>query len=291
MTAAACTGPSLAPDVSFTFTKTPSVSTAGVGDTVEYVYCGQNTGAIPLEVVRLVDDRLGVVIELPGVETVVAPGDSLCNTDIGQPVTYTVRLADVGTTITNHAVVTVRTVEATPRVFQATATATVDVALSPPVLALLLATTTRRGSATAPSSDSNPYNLNNVSGSSTDASGHVNHAEDIIPPGPWGPGQNYDPANGAIWLNDCKNIEVLPLAPTLIQATCQGGVVKPPSVTVADKPLGVTYTVAPTSLGDGTADVPVTVTATLTIGYDWGSPLPAGWTAAAMVARRRGPAR
>ena len=94
VTAAACTGPSLTPDVSFTFTKTPSVPTAGVGDTVEYVYCGQNTGAIPLEVVRLVDDRLGVVIELPGVETVVGAGDSLCNTDIGQPVNYTVRLAD-----------------------------------------------------------------------------------------------------------------------------------------------------------------------------------------------------
>ena len=148
VTAAACTGPSLTPDVSFTFTKTPSVPTAGVGDTIEYVYCGQNTGAFPLEVVRLVDDRLGVVIEVPGVETVVAPGDSLCNTDIGQPVNYTVRLADLGTTITNHAVVTVRTLELAPRVFQATATATVDVALSPPVLALLLERT-RRGSATA----------------------------------------------------------------------------------------------------------------------------------------------
>ena len=51
-----------------------------------------------------------------------------------------------------------------------------------------------------------------VSTSSIDASGHVNHAEDIIPPGPWGPGQNYDPDNGAIWLNDCQNITVLPVA-------------------------------------------------------------------------------
>ena len=67
-----------------------------------------------------------------------------------------------------------------------------------------------------------------------------------------------------IWLNDCKNLEVLPVAPTLNQATCHGGVVKPPSVTVADKPLGVTYTVAPTPLGDGSTDVAVTVTATLT---------------------------
>ena len=78
--------------MTFTFTKTPSVLAAGVGDTVEYVYCGQNTSDIPLEVVRLVDDRLGVVIELPGVETVVAPGETLCNTDVGQPVSYTVTL-------------------------------------------------------------------------------------------------------------------------------------------------------------------------------------------------------
>ena len=78
---------------------------------------------------RLVDDRLGVVIELPDVETVVAPGESLCNTDLGLPVSYTVTLADLGTTITNHAVVTVRTQEAAPRVFQATATAVVDVPL------------------------------------------------------------------------------------------------------------------------------------------------------------------
>ena len=49
-------------------------------------YCGQNTSDVPLEVVRLVDDRLGVVIELPDVETVVAPGESLCNTDLGLPV-------------------------------------------------------------------------------------------------------------------------------------------------------------------------------------------------------------
>ena len=127
ITAAACTGPALPPEVTFTFSKSASASTAAVGETVEYVYCGQNTSEIPLEVIRLVDDRLGVVIELPDVETVVAPGDSLCNTDIGQPVSYAVTPADLGTTITNHAVVTVRTQEPTPRTFQATAVAEVDV--------------------------------------------------------------------------------------------------------------------------------------------------------------------
>ncbi len=245
---------------------------------MEYVYCGQNTGSLPLEVVRLVDDRLGVVIELPGVETVVAPGDSLCNTDIGQPVTYTVRLADVGTTITNHAVVTVRTQEATPRVFQATATATVDVALSPPVLTLL-AGREKTWVCHRTLSATNPFNLINVSSASTDAAGHVNHEQDIIPPGPWGPGQNYDPADmSAIWLNECANVKAQPLSPTLIQPTCQRGVVIPGDVVLPNKPVGVTYSFAPTSLGDGTANVAVTVTATLKLGYEWNNALPAGWT-------------
>ena len=72
----ACTGPAFRPPVTFTFTKTPSVTSALVGDIVDYTYCGQNTSEIPLEVVRMVDDRLGVVIELPSVETVVEPGQS-----------------------------------------------------------------------------------------------------------------------------------------------------------------------------------------------------------------------
>ena len=74
ITAAACQGPEPPPDVTFTFDVTPSVSTAAVGQTVEYAYCGQNTSTIPLEVVRLVDDRLGVVIELPSVRRSSLPG-------------------------------------------------------------------------------------------------------------------------------------------------------------------------------------------------------------------------
>jgi large repetitive protein len=275
ITAAACSGPELPPDVTFTFSKTPSVLTAGVGDTVEYVYCGQNTSAIPLEVVRLVDDRLGVVIELPDVQTVVAPGESLCNTDIGQQVSYTVTRSDLGTTIRNSAVVTVRTQEPTPRVFQATATAAVRVPLGP-----RLRDAIQGGEKTwvchRTLSDKNPYNKNDVSSSSTDASGHINHAEDIIPPGPWGPGQNYNPDNGAIWTNECNNLTALPDTPTLTQATCSSGAVIPGYVTTKST-LGVRYTVAPTNLGDGRTDVTVTVTATLVLGYDWG-PMPAGWT-------------
>ena len=86
VTAAACPGPE-APAATFTFTATPSVTTAELGDTIEYVYCGQNTGDVPLEVLRLVDDRLGVVIELTDRRDGGEPGGSLCNTDLGEIVT------------------------------------------------------------------------------------------------------------------------------------------------------------------------------------------------------------
>ena len=129
ITAAACEGPEAPPDVTFTFTTTPSQSTAFVGDTIEYSYCGTNTSTIPLEVVRVVDDRLGVVIELPSVQTIVGPGESICNTDIGNFASYTVELDDAGSIIHNNAVVTVRTQEAEPREFQGTATSEVAVEL------------------------------------------------------------------------------------------------------------------------------------------------------------------
>ena len=123
-------GPDAPADVTFTFSVKPSESRALVGDTVEYLYCGTNTSTIPLEVVRLVDDRLGAVIELPSVETVVAPGQTICNTNIGIPISYTVQPDDAGKVIYNNAVVTVRTKEAQPRQFQGTATANVAVPLT-----------------------------------------------------------------------------------------------------------------------------------------------------------------
>ena len=76
---------------------------------------------------RLVDDRLGVVIELPTVETVVEPGDTLCNTDIGEFVSHEVTDADIGTTIVNNALVTVRTMGDAAEEYQAAATAEVVV--------------------------------------------------------------------------------------------------------------------------------------------------------------------
>ena len=126
MTAPACTGPAQPEGISFTFTNDPSVETAEVGETVAYSYCGENTSDVPLEVVRVVDDRFGV-LELPDVQTIVEPGQSFCNTDLGEEVTYVVASSDAGTTIVNNAVVTVRTVGAEPQAFQAADPAAVEV--------------------------------------------------------------------------------------------------------------------------------------------------------------------
>ena len=114
------------PGITFTFTNDPSVPTAEVGDTVEYSYCGENTSDVDLEVVRVVDDRYGT-LEVPEEETILRPGETLCNTDLGLPVNYVARPADAGTTIVNNAVVTVRTVGAEPQAFQAADPAEVEV--------------------------------------------------------------------------------------------------------------------------------------------------------------------
>ena len=80
ITAPACEGPALPPEVTFTFSvdaeRLESCRRRHGGVHV----LRQNTSTIPLEVVRLVDDRLGVVLEG---EAVVAPGESVCNTDVG----------------------------------------------------------------------------------------------------------------------------------------------------------------------------------------------------------------
>ena len=125
ITAGACEGPEAPPDVAFTLSVTPSVSRAAVGDTVEYVYCAQNTSTIPLAELRLVDDRIGVVIEGRGAASL--PGASVCNTDVGAPVSYVVQESDAGSVIHNNAVITVQTQEDEPREFQQTAEASVTV--------------------------------------------------------------------------------------------------------------------------------------------------------------------
>src|SRR3954465_2034170 len=85
ITAGACEGPAAPPDVAFTLSVTPSVSQAAVGDTVEYVDCARNTSTIPLAEPRLVDDRMGVVLKG---EEPIAPGATVCNTDVGAPAMY-----------------------------------------------------------------------------------------------------------------------------------------------------------------------------------------------------------
>jgi hypothetical protein len=74
----------------------------------------------------VVDDKFGV-LEVPEEETIVEPGETLCSTDLGLPVSYVATEADAGTTVVNNAVVTVRTVGAEPQAFQAADLAEVEI--------------------------------------------------------------------------------------------------------------------------------------------------------------------
>ena len=125
VTVAACTGPAAPEDITFTFSNDANVETASVGETVAYTYCGTNTSDVDVEVMQVIDDRHGIV-QLDG-ETIVSPGETVCNTDPGVPVTHLATSAEEGTTIVNNAVVTVRTVQAEPRQFQATDSAEVAI--------------------------------------------------------------------------------------------------------------------------------------------------------------------
>ncbi len=270
ITAAACQGPETPPDVTFTFSVRPSVTQAAVGDTVEYVYCGQNTSTIPLQVGRVVDDRIGLVFEGG---RVVAPGEAVCNTDVGAPFSYVVDESDAGSVIHNNAVITVRTEEAEPREFQQTATAE--------VLVPLLSAQPLTGVVTIcheTSSLTNSFEQNTVSQSAVQVGGHhYNHEGDIIPDGPWAPGgRNWDAAGQAVWNNGCGNILKSPVSPAVVPASCVGGVVTAPTVTPAST-TGIGYAVNPAGPFLGTQNYNVMVTATLDAGFNWG-PLPAGWT-------------
>ena len=55
------------------------------------------------------DDRIGVVLEG---EEPIAPGASVCNTDVGAPASYVVQESDAGSVIHNNAVITAQTQEA-----------------------------------------------------------------------------------------------------------------------------------------------------------------------------------
>ena len=68
-----------------------------------------------------------VLLTVPDEQTIVEPGETLCSTDLGLPVSYVATEADAGTTIVNNAVVTVRTVGAEPQAFQAADPAEVEI--------------------------------------------------------------------------------------------------------------------------------------------------------------------
>jgi LPXTG-motif cell wall-anchored protein len=59
------------------------------------------------------------VLEVPEESTIVSPGETLCNTDLGLQVSYVVEWSDEGKTIVNNAVVTVRTTGVDAQAFQA----------------------------------------------------------------------------------------------------------------------------------------------------------------------------
>ena len=126
VTVADCTGPAQPASISFAFTVDASVESTSVGDTIEYSYCGENTSDLDLEVVRVVDDRFGV-LDLPDEPATVLPGDTICTGDVGPPIAYVVTAGDAGKTITNNAVATVRILGDEPQGFQAVDAAEVQV--------------------------------------------------------------------------------------------------------------------------------------------------------------------
>ena len=64
--------------------------------------------------------------------------------------------------------------------------------------------------------------------------------------------------------------------PDVTQASCTSGVVTAPEVLLATSPAGITYVADPQPPYDGAVDTTVTITATLSDGFEWGT-LPAGW--------------
>ena len=255
----------------------PATSTAGVGDTVEYVYCGQNTERYPARgrtprrrptrcrhrAARCRDGRRSGRFVVQHRHRRVRSG-------------YDVTLSDLGTTITNHAVVTVRTQEATPRQFQATAVTDVEV----PLPARSVPCVARTG------------------GQGADLPCHVQRVEPVhlqrrgrlLGPGRQRPQPRRPPGRVRTSSRPVRGTPTdgtgmpkarrsgsttattpgqYPAKPTVVQATCTGGEVTPPTVTLASTP-GIAYTASPPGPYSSTTTTTVTVTATLKPGFDWG---------------------
>jgi hypothetical protein len=258
-------GPEPPPDVTFTLSVTPSVTQAAVGDTVEYVYCGQNTSTIPLAELRLVDDRIGIVLEG---EEPIAPGQSLCNTDVGAEVSYVVQPSDAGSIIRNNAVVTVRTQEAEPREFQQTAASEVAVPLlrgGERIIRVCHRT----------SDDDNPYNPQLHTESSVVSQGHASHTGPVWFPGitvGWGdiiesfeqtdgtqnPGYNW-PEGQAILESGCDIPLPTPPETTIEPGTPEAATTEPETT---DLPPTEAATTEPETTEAGTTEPATTEAAT-----------------------------
>ena len=76
--------------------------------------------------------------------------------------------------------------------------------------------------------------------------------------------------------DDVSCIPVEPVGPTVTQATCANGAVTAPEIIVPTT-TGVEYVLDPPGPYDGSADVGVTVTATVIDGFGW-MQMPPGWT-------------
>ncbi|MCF4123253.1 hypothetical protein L1785_19985, partial [Antribacter sp. KLBMP9083] len=81
-------------------------------------------------------------------------------------------------------------------------------------------------------------------------------------------------ATFSVTFDDVECKEVVPVNPTVTQAACPAGELIAPTLTLPANTEAITYTVAPA--GPYTAGQTVTVTATLSAGFAWGT-LPAGW--------------
>ena len=68
-----------------------------------------------------------------------------------------------------------------------------------------------------------------------------------------------------------------PVAPSVTEAVCRGGVLLPPILKMSET-QGITYTASPSSPPAYVAGQSVTVTATLSAGRTWPATLPTGWT-------------
>jgi uncharacterized metal-binding protein YceD (DUF177 family) len=103
-------------------TKTPSSSTASVGETIDYSYAVRNTGTVTISSLKLIDDRLGAItLDRDSL----GPGETATGT-----ISYTVVEKDLPGPLTNVATATAKDVVGNDVTSQATAAVTLTYAAS-----------------------------------------------------------------------------------------------------------------------------------------------------------------